>query len=80
MSVVGSDDGELPSPLALSNSEEVAQIMSESNNNDNFRPASNLELIFKSAARLNEMAPGGAMARPNQPGNEQVAIRRFGTS
>eukprot|EP00966_Prymnesium_polylepis_P325506 7381490-Prymnesium_polylepis.1 len=40
MSVVGSDDGELPSPPALSNSEEVAQRMSESDNDDIFRAAS----------------------------------------
>ena len=69
MSVMASDDGEFPSPPALSNAEEVAQMMSESNNHYNFRPASNLDLIFKPAARINEITPGGVMARPSQPGD-----------
>eukprot|EP00966_Prymnesium_polylepis_P021902 503342-Prymnesium_polylepis.1 len=61
------DDGKFPSPPALSNAEEVAQMMSESNNRDNFRPASNLDLTFNDAARINEMIG----ARPSQPGDEQ---------
>eukprot|EP00966_Prymnesium_polylepis_P038053 882393-Prymnesium_polylepis.1 len=35
MSVMASDDGKFPSPPALSNAEEVAQMMSKSNNRDN---------------------------------------------
>ena len=73
-------DGKFPSPPALSNAEEVAQMMSESNTRDNFRPALNLALASNAAsnaaARINEMLG----ARPIQPGDEQVAIRRFRTS
>eukprot|EP00966_Prymnesium_polylepis_P257003 5936570-Prymnesium_polylepis.1 len=60
--------------------EEVAQMMSESNNRDNIPPGLNLDLTFNAAARVSEMTPARAMARPSQPGEEQVAIRRFGTS
>ena len=68
MSVVGSDDGEFPSPPTLSNSEEIAQMVSESALDDISR-ASKRELIFESGARFDGMASGGTMARPNQPGN-----------
>ena len=76
MSVKAFADGKFPSPPALSNAEEVAQMMSESNTRDNFRPASNLDLASNAAASINEMLG----ARPIQPGDEQVAIRRFRTS
>ena len=76
MSVKAFADGKFPSPPALGNAEEVAQMMSESNNRDNFRPPSNLDLASNAAARINEMIG----ARPIQPGDEQVAIRRFRTS
>eukprot|EP00966_Prymnesium_polylepis_P121310 2803711-Prymnesium_polylepis.1 len=56
MSVVGSDDGEFPSPPTLSNSEEIAQMVSESAL-DNISRASKRELIFESGARFDGMAP-----------------------
>eukprot|EP00966_Prymnesium_polylepis_P074672 1732943-Prymnesium_polylepis.1 len=67
-SIVGSDDEEFPLPPPLSNSDELAQMMSESTI-DGILRASARELKFDASALSDVMAPGGTIGHPNQPAN-----------